>query len=244
MSNHALLNNVEHKDLKISRKRNADMGDQMMFCMTFPVEFRSVQHHYPIFFRKDAQTGEFMPVAMFGFEQKENLFLKEDKWDASYIPLVMDRAPFLIGFQQDRETGDKKPVIHIDMDSPRVSNGENAGEGEAVFLEHGGQTAYLEKVSGMLQAIHAGQEHGKAFVQKLVEYELLEPFTLEVELNNGSQNQLIGFYTIHEEKLNALSSEAIADLHKDGFLQSIYMVLASLSSINDLIARKNQSIAE
>ena len=239
MSNHALLNNVDHKDLKIIRKRNADMGDQVMFCMTFPVEFRSVQHDYPIFFRKDAQTGEFMPVAMFGFEQKENLFLKDDKWDAGYIPLVMDRDPFLIGFQQDRETGEKKPVIHIDMDSPRVSN----EEGEAVFLEHGGQTAYLEKVSAMLQAIHAGQDHSKAFIQKLVEYELLESFTLEVELNDGSQNQLVGFYTIHEEKVNALSAEALADLHKDGFLQSIYMVLASMSSIRDLIERKNQTLA-
>lgn len=240
MSNHALLNNVDHKDLKISRKRNVDMGDQVMFCMTFPVEFRSVQHDYPIFFRKDGQTGEFIPVAMFGFEQKENLFLKDDKWDASYIPLVMDRDPFLIGFQQDRETGEKKPVIHIDMDSPRVSN----EEGEAVFLEHGGQTPYLEKVSSMLQAIHAGQDHGKAFVQKLVEYELLESFTLEVELNDGSQNQLIGFYTIHEEKVNALSGDALADLHKDGFLQSIYMVLASMSSIRDLIERKNQTLVQ
>ncbi|WP_440905999.1 SapC family protein [Catenovulum sp. SX2] len=238
MSNHALLNNVDHKDLKISRKRNADMGDQVMFCMTFPVEFRSVQHDYPIFFRKDAQTGEFMPVAMFGFEQKENLFLKDDKWDAGYIPLVMDRDPFLIGFQQDRETGEKKPVIHINMDSPRVSS----EEGEAVFLEHGGQTPYLEKISSMLQAIHAGQDHGKAFVQKLVEYELLESFTLEVELNDGTQNQLIGFYTIHEEKVNALAAEALADLHKEGFLQSIYMVLASMSSIRDLIERKNQTL--
>ena len=87
MTNHVLLNNVDHKDLKVITTRSAEFGDDKKCAITFCWEFRSIQAHYPIFFTKDAETGEFASVAMFGFEDKENLFLNDTGWDASYIPL-------------------------------------------------------------------------------------------------------------------------------------------------------------
>ena len=74
MTRHAHLNNVEHKDLRIITARGAQYGDDMMYALTFPAEFRNVQAHYPIVFGK-APDGTFTPLALFGFREKQNLFL-------------------------------------------------------------------------------------------------------------------------------------------------------------------------
>lgn len=237
MTNHVLLNNVDHKDLKVITIRSAEYGDNVQCAVTFFWEFRSIQAHYPIFFSKNAGTGEFSAVAMFGFEDKENLFLSETGWDASYVPLSIRREPFLIGFQQstDASIGDKEPVIHVDMDSPRLS--ENDGEG--VFLAHGGISPYLEQTNSILNTINEGYPVHELFVRELVEHDLLEPFAIDIQLNDDSQNRLMGFHTINEDVLFKLGGDVLARLNEKGFLLPIYMAVASLSSIRDLIERKN-----
>ncbi len=233
MAKHELLNNVDHRDLRVITTRSADYGDNVSCAVTFPGEFRSLQAHYPIVFSKAADTGQFQPLALFGFEDRENLFLNESGWDATYIPLTIERQPFLIGFR-GAEGRDREMVIHVDMDSARISR----EEGEPVFLEHGGITEYLERVNSMLSAIHGGMASNKPFADALLEHDLLESFTLDVELNDGSEHRLSGFYTINEEKLDELGGEALEKLNAEGYLKATYMVIASLSNFRDLIERK------
>lgn len=237
MTNHVLLNNVDHKDLKVITKRSAVYGDNVQCAITFFWEFRSIQAHYPIFFSKGAGSDEFSAVAMFGFENEENLFLSESGWDAHYIPVSIKREPFLIGFQQsaDPSSGDNEPVIHINMDSPRVSE----SDGEAVFLAHGGISPYLEQMNSILNTINEGYPAHQLFTRELVEHDLLEPFAIDIQLNDGSQNRLMGFHTINEDVLFELKGDVLASLNEKGFLLPIYMAVASLSNIRDLIERKN-----
>lgn len=239
MTNHALLNNVDHKDLRIITARSARYGDDIRGAMTFSWEFRNVQAEYPIFFRKDPESGEFIAMAIFGFEDGENLYLHDDGWDANYVPLMVLREPFLIGRQPEDATEDSGPMVHIDMDSPRVSD----SEGERVFLPHGGVSEFLDNVNSMLKTINDGFDVSDLFIKHLEKYELLESFALDIALNDGSENRLMGFHTIDEEKLAALDADAVADLHAKGFLQPIYMVIASLSNIRTLIDRKNAKVA-
>ena len=96
MTKHAHLNNVEHRDLRVITGRGARFGEDVMYTLTFPAEFRNVQAHFPIVFGK-SNDGTFTPLALFGFREKQNLFLDGDKWDALYVPLMMERQPFLIG---------------------------------------------------------------------------------------------------------------------------------------------------
>ena len=122
MSNYKILNNDVHKDLRVNTSRSAQLGDNIMYTMTFPMEFRDIQSCYPIFFCKDPESGQLYPAALLGFEQDQNLFLSDSGWDATYIPLMVRRHPFLIGFQADPDgsEGATKPVVSIDSDSPRV----------------------------------------------------------------------------------------------------------------------------
>ena len=38
-----LLNNIDHLDVKISTEHSAQLGDNQMFCLSFPAEFRAAQ---------------------------------------------------------------------------------------------------------------------------------------------------------------------------------------------------------
>jgi hypothetical protein len=241
MARHVLLNNVDHKDLRVITGRSADYGDAVMFAMTFPAEFRNLQAHYPIVFRKAPDTGQFQPVALFGFQEGENLFLNHEGWDAAYVPLTMERQPFLIGVQRPRSTGstEREMVIHIDLDSPRIS----ATQGERVFLEHGGITPFLDRINSVLHTIHLGVEATPAFVEALLELDLLESFTLDVELDDHSEHRLAGFYMINEDRLSELGGDALERLNRKGHLSAIYMAIASLSNFRALIERKNRRLA-
>lgn len=234
MTQHALLNNVHHKDLRVITQRAARYGDDIMASPTFPAEFRNVQAHYPIVFHPTEQ-GEFVPLALFGFREKQNLFLGESGWDAPYVPLMVERVPFLIGRGPNSEQ-----VIHVDLDNPRISR----TEGERVFLEHGGNSEYLERMSSMLATIHQGLLATNPFVGALVEHELLESFALDIQFRDGAQHRMTGFHTIREEKLARLGPEALGKLHEKGYLQAIFMVIASLSHFRDLIERASKLDAD
>ncbi|WP_088330076.1 SapC family protein [Lacimicrobium sp. SS2-24] len=237
MTQHVLLNKDHHRNLRVRTDRSAELGDNMMFAVTFVEELRTIQAHYPVFFQKDTE-GQFQCIALMGFEQGENLFLTEQGWDAHHIPILVERLPFLIGLQQ--QNGNQDRVIHIDLDNPRV----NETEGEALFDQLGSPTEYLQRVSALLEATHQGLEENKTFIAMLNELDLLESFSLDVELDNGSQHQLLGFYTINEDKLEKLSAPQLSMLHEKGYLQAVYMILASHSHLRDLIARKNQRVSQ
>jgi hypothetical protein len=233
MTRHAALNNLDHRDLRIDTRRGAALGDDLMFAPTFPAEFRNVQAYYPIVFHKNA-NGAFQPVALFGVRRDENLFLDGERWDASYLPLAVERAPFLIGASANGLD------VHIDLDHPRV---RRDAAGEALFREHGGTTPYLDRMSSVLRALHDGLQTVPAFIAALIEHGLLESFALDVELGGGEQHRMAGFYAIHEEKLRDLEATAIAALHRAGQLEAIYMALASLAHLRDLIERINRRVA-
>lgn len=234
MAHHAILNNVEHKNLRIVTERGAQYGDAVMSALTFPAEFRELQATYPIVFAR-SEDGGFNALALMGFEQGENLFLGPDGWDAHAIPLTIERQPFMIG------RGGDELQVHIDLEHPRVRNG--GIEGEPVFLTYGGTSEYLERITSVLRTIHEGLETARTFVAALQELELLESFVLDVELDNGNQHRLAGFWTINEERLQALPADRLERLNSAGYLQAIYMQIASLSQFRGLIERRNRANA-
>ncbi|UTA47167.1 SapC family protein [Simiduia sp. 21SJ11W-1] len=238
MPNFELLNKDKHKDIRVITEFGARFGDAVMYAMSFPFEFRSLQGEYPILLHKDMDNNVTYPVALFGFQNGENLYLDEQSWQARYKPLMIRRQPFLIGFQGEQAGGvdNRQRVVSIDMENPRIST----TEGELLFDSFGANTPFLDEAAHMLEAIHAGHEHNQKFVAALETYELIESITLDITLNDGSKNQLLGFHFINEEKLQALSGDALADLSQQGFLMPIFMMLASMSNIGHLVDKKNQ----
>jgi len=243
VTNLALVNNVDHRDLRVITERSATYGDDVMFVTTFPFEFRSVQAFYPILFHRDA-NGDLYPVALFGFKDGENLFLDDDGWHAHYVPAMIRRQPFLIGYQELRsramgqdDTAQAR-MLSIDLDHPRVSR----DTGEALFQPLGGRTPFLEEMASLLETIYEGYVHTRAFVNALEQNGLIESVTFDITLNDGSRNQLLGFYTIEEEKVQQLSAETLWSFSRQGFLMPLFMVLASTVNMRSLVEMKNRRL--
>ncbi len=236
MTNHALLTGESHRALRVSTARGADLGDAVMSCLTVPTEFRQIQGAYPILFRLGDDRETFTALAMFGFENGENLFLDGDRWDADYVPLAIAIQPFLIG---GAGAQDAAKQIHIDMASPRLGH----DDGVLLFDEHLRATPYLDRVAEQLGMLDEGYGLSAEFFAALRHHELLEPLTLEITLDDGTVNRLVGFHVIDEERLRTLDAAALGALHDAGQLLPIFMAVASIGRLNDLVARKNRTLA-
>lgn len=237
MTKHQILNNADHRDLRVRTETGVEYGDNVMACLTVPAEFLQVQGHFPIVFRRDVESDKLSALALFGFENGENLFLEGERWDARYRPLALTIQPFLVG-RPAKDGGAAQ--VHIDMGHPRIAA---IGEGTRVFDEDGMPTPYLEAIAEKLGDLDHGYRESVGFFVALERYELLEPFTLEVPLNDGSQHSLVGFQTIDERRLAALDGDALGALHSEGFLLPIFMALASVAQFSELVGRKNARLA-
>ncbi len=241
MTNNVLLNSTDHRDLRVHPRYSAELGDSVMWSPTFAGEFKRIQSHYPIVFQKQEGEGNFAPVALLGLERNENLFLLDNGWDASYIPMIMQRIPFSIGLYDDEAASEKRKMIHIDLDHPKVSRDDS---GQRLFQEDGSTTDYLARISHMLEVIHQSQEDDRALARKLTELDLLEPVSMGIRLADGSEGQLVGFHTVNEDKLAVLTQEQLGELHKNGWLEPIFMAIASLAKVQNLVDRKSRNVAK
>jgi hypothetical protein len=234
MSQYEVLNKDKHRQLRIKTGYGAALGDAVMYVMTYPMEFRDIQSCYPILFTKDSNTGGFFAAAVLGFEADQNLFLQDNGWDAAYIPAMVQRQPFLIatGGESDNAT----PVVSLDLDHPRVSR----DEGEALFDIEGDATEFLNQKIALLDKLHRGLQHSSGFIGTLLQHELLEQITLDIAFNDGSKKSVQGFYSIAEERLYQLKGDVLESLNQAGYLQPVFMAVASLSRMRDIIERRNR----
>lgn len=236
MSNYAVLNNVNHQEIKIVTEFSAQYGNEVGSVITFPSEFNNIQKEYPIFFQKDPDTNKYRSVILLGLQKDENLYLDQGKWQADYIPAIVLREPFLIGLHNNQSDNDNQSaMVHIDLDSPRV----NTTNGQSLFLELGGNSPYLNKIIQTLELIEQGLRVSDAMFAAFSHFDLIEPVKLDVTLNNGQQYSIKGNYTINKEKLANLKGENLEQLNKRGFLQAAFLVMSSMDNMYKLINKKN-----
>ena len=242
MTNHVLLNNVNHHDLRVITRYGPELGHAVQCVPTFPTEYADIQREYPIFFRREAESGALQSVAMLGLAPGENLFLEGDEWRAGYVPAFVARGPFLIGFQEQESDGErrKEPVVHVDLDDARV----NRADGAPLFLEHGGSTGYLQHIAALLNGIQEGLAIGGSMYRAFESLDLIEPVKLEIDVLEDVRYVLNGFYMLNRERLAALDGSDLAELNRAGYLEGAFLVLASQSNMARLIERKRLRAAK
>jgi hypothetical protein len=235
MTDLQILNNVDHKDIRVINTPGVEYGDGLHSCPAYLFEFRDLQADFPILLQESSEGG-FIPVAILGFESHENLFLEGREWLGLIKPAFLRRGPFLIG-QHTVEDGEQVRLLSIDLAHPRVSRSE---EGDALFQPLGGRTEYLEHIADLLETIHEGAEQTRRFTQCLAEWQLIESVTMDITLRDGSKNQLLGYSTVNEDAVRGLSGEQLATLASEGFLMPLFMMLGSMSNLRRLIDLKER----
>jgi hypothetical protein len=228
------LNVEQHKSLGYAEKYGAEYGHQVGAVMILPNEFAKAQREYPILFRKDSETGRFLPVVLLGFEENENVFLDENStWSTRHIPYAMKQGPFIIGLQQ--QEAEQRLVMYVDVNDARVQ--QNGAP--ALFNADGTSSTTLDEMRDVLLARHKGSEALELMIEAFLKYDLLERVILEIDLADGATIKFDAGYTVHIEKLMALENDAVVELHKSGFLSLAYNVADSVNNIQALIDIKN-----
>lgn len=228
-----VLNSSAHNQLLVDTSFNENLGHDIGAVMIFPSEIKRLQKRFPLLFRKHPQTGRLFPNALLSFSENENLFIDEQReWCTDEIPMVIQKGPFMITFQQNGD--ETKPILSIDLDDPRVNN----VKGEALF-DNDQPTEYLQKANHVLSAIHHDSEHIDLMIDTFLKYDLIEPLTLDIEFESGEKINFSGAYTISEEKLSMLDGEALKALNTNHYLANAYFIANSLSNISGLIKLKN-----
>lgn len=228
-----LLNNVDHSDLRVITRHGPEFGDAVSQVLVFPTEFESVQREYPIVFRRDSE-GALRPVALLGLVRDENLFLDGiGGWRASHVPALLQRGPFSIGAPGGSE---EEPMIRIDPSHPRVSH----GEGTPIFLPQGGNSSYLEHVAGVLRTIYVGHHLLDRLIEAFERAGLLRPVHLEARVGETELYTVPDVLIVDRERLAALESEELFELHRQGFLQSAFLAAASLGNMQRLADLKRE----
>ena len=237
MASPILLNNIDHGDVRVLTGHSAAFGDTINQVTVFPTEYESLQREYPILIRRDPD-GVYFSVALLGLDRDENLFLDADGWQGQYVPALLQRGPFSIGVPAQGPNGEPigEPMIHIDLDHPRVSR----SEGHPVFLPQGGNAPYLDHVAGVLRTIFTGVEVAKSIFAAFDEYGLIEPIAIEIQVGNGRQYNLPDCFTISRERLMQLDGAALEKLHRADYLRAAIWIASSLQNISRLVDIKTR----
>ncbi len=226
MTQIVLIDSQAHRTLRVQTEVSARYGDNQRFVPVAVNEFSLLVVHYPILLSKDAETGAFYCGAMLGFDEGENLFLEEGR--SVYRPLNLQRGPFYTAGSD----------VAIDLDHPRVS----APAGEPLFTESGKPTSYLESIIDLMGNLRPGLERTKVFIDTLLQLRLIAPLEIDAQFDDGTSRDVMGLYTIDQEALRGLPDAAALELFRRGYLQLIYLMLASLKQVPVLAQKKNRRL--
>lgn len=189
---------------------------------------------YPIIFSPTATEGDFLPLAVMGLKEGQNLFIDEaGKFSARYIPAFIRRYPFVLAGAQNADN------FSVCIDENSKACVPDGSRGKALFESNGEQSPHLKEVIAFLKDYQLRAELSKVFCKKLYELNLLEPMQASITFkdNEASNMNLTGFYVVKREKLKSLSDADALDFFKKDGLELIYSHMQSLTNFNSLISK-------
>ena len=220
-----LLNNESHKDLRMRIDAGVPHPNFVPVVMS---EFQAASNSCPIFFAKDAGTGEFYAAALFGFQPGEMLADSAKRGVADFHPLDLQRQGFFASEQN----------IAVDPAHPRFGGGATI----ALFEEDGTPSNAMRKIQRVTGQLATGIEATQSFISELLRLKLIEPVDISLRFDDGESLTLDGLYTVSRDGLNDLEDSAILALFRSGYLQAALCMTFSLSQVAILAQRRNERL--
>ncbi|AXR05554.1 SapC family protein [Salinimonas sediminis] len=239
MKTTTVLNNVDHKDLKINLHLTAMADCKVNRTLAYTPEIQDLHKEFPLLFYRDPATQTIQLHAILGLDKNENLFIDDTGWQSRFVPAQLACGPFSIAYHQQDDSAQAKPFLCFDEQDERVSN----TTGESVFLPMGGESAYLQHVKKALQVIETGAQYDNTLFTLAQEMDLLEPVSVQIKLSDDHQVNFNDYLSINEQALANLSGDALARLNQYGTLSLLFFILSSMSNFQQLIDRKSAQAA-
>lgn len=240
MAHLVAVNPQVHKNCYVFPEQAESAGAELQLIPVVPAEVAHVACQMPVVLTKNEHTGQFVLAALTGFEPKQNLFWQDGRWQGLYLPLQLQRQPFFLGKNDDKDTD---YVVCLDMQSPAVGQGAAVPAGaQALFSVTGADTEYYRNAKQVLASILQGEAQVQLLMELLQSMALIQPMSLEITFADNSSTHLKGLYTIDQQKLATLSPEHLVLLHQKGLLAVVYTLSSSVSQIYALIEKKNRQL--
>lgn len=178
---------------------------------------------YPLALMKHTDTGQFNVVALYGLSAARNLYVTGSHWHATYIPENSLRYPFFAS-----EAG--ALGLAIDERSELI----DMPDGHRLFDDPGQPTPYAMQIAELLRMLRQDFDDMREFVSAMTQLRLVRPLDLVVRMEDGVESQIDGLYGISDRTQAALADSAIVKLHRQGYLQAMSVLMASLVQMNRL----------
>jgi hypothetical protein len=224
-----LLDGVKHRNIKIDTSLVDVPHNHMNTANVIVGELATLVHEYPIFMTKNPNTGQFLFTALLGIVSGENLFIKNNKWQARYLPLDVIRRPFQAMLAEEGNFSGGR--IAIDLANPQVQ----LQQGENLFDEKGEPSEYLKRIQNTFAQLMGSSEQNKAVLDGLYKYNLIESVSLSLDLGGESPTQMNGLFTINKDNLAKLSGDDLEACHTQGLLQVCHLIMSSGAHVEKLI---------
>jgi len=195
---------------------------------------------FPIIFSPTATEGEYIPLAVMGLKDGQNLLLDENNFlTTRYVPAFIRRYPFVLGSSNDSE------MMAVCLDEESKAFDPEGKKGLRLFTEAGEHSEHLKEIVEFLKDYHFRAELTRTFTKRLHELNLLELMSANVSFKGKEETtfNLTGFYVVSREKLKAVSDADALDLFKKDGLELIYAHLSSLPNFNRLIDIMSKQLA-
>lgn len=206
------------------------------FARTMPIvrivasEVAQVAPNFSIVFLKE--NDAFVPFALMGLAQGENLFVSDEgRWLGFYVPAMIRRYPFMFA-RAEGGNGQGNAVLMVEQEMLSTD------DGEVLFGDDSGEpSGPVARAIQFLTEVEFGAVQTAALVKSLAEHDLFDPLPLQVTRAGGEPTPLGGLFTTNEAKLNGLADDAFLALRRSGALAFAHAQILSLGQLARLQAR-------
>jgi hypothetical protein len=220
-----------HADLKVDPQGAINIAAKQHLINLKVGEVGMAVSSFPVFISRVSETTDWNVSAINSFQLGDNLFVQNDAWIGTHLPIGMQTYPF---FLMRSPSDTKNFTIGIDETNSVFSK----EEGEALF-EDGKASIRLSQATAQLELEVKHDVHTYKFTKKVEELGLVRAMDLQVQYHNGTVNTLKGLNTIDELALQELDSEKFEELRKENYLMPLHSMLTSIFQFNNLIKLHN-----
>jgi len=192
---------------------------------------------FPVIVSRTPQ-GELGLSALSSFQPQHNLFVEDNVWQSSFQTSAMRTYPV---FLMRSEDGSPEPILGIDEQSEALEKqfSEKKSGGLALFDKKGKPSLPLKQLKNQLIEDSRNTVHTFQFLESLQSLNLLRPVDLIIQYADEQSNRITGLSMVHEDNLQTLKAESLAELRDKGYLPPLYAMLFSVFQLNALIRRHN-----
>ncbi|HEY3644552.1 MAG TPA: SapC family protein [Gammaproteobacteria bacterium] len=221
-----------HKGKGVVAAHRAAFAAGLTGVYVVAAEFVQASRHYPVVFVQDQASGEYLPIAVTGLNQDENLFVgKDGEWEKDvYVPAYVRRWPFFGVRIEGEEAKNGNILICVDESGLTESS-------QAVFDTSGNPSTDFQPTQTLISEMEGARPATEHLCQTVKEFGLLEPFEAHAFPKSGREMRLRGMFRVNEDKLNELQGKDLKRLMKSGELSRIYAHLMSLDNFKFLMDR-------